>query len=89
MATNRDRKIEATREMWVTAIKRKDELIHELWKVEEIENKTKEQLKRYGEYEFQNVVQESANVAENCCCNGDCNSCSIRCKLGNILYGNA
>jgi len=89
MATNRDRKIEATREMWATAIKRKNELIRELWKVEEIEDKTKEQLKKYGEYEFQNVVQESADVVENCCCNGDCNSCSVRCKLGNILYDNA
>ena len=48
MATNRDRKIEATREMWATAVKRKDELIRELWKVEEIENKTKEQLKSHG-----------------------------------------
>lgn len=89
MATNRDRKIEATREMWATAVKRKDELIRELWKVEEIENKTKEQLKKYGEYEFQNVVQESADMVENCCCNGNCNSCSVRCRLGNILHGNA
>lgn len=89
MATNRDRKIEATREMWVTAIKRKEELIRELWKVEEIEDKTKEQLKKYGEYEFQNVVQESADVVKDCRCDGNCNSCSIRCKLGNILYGDA
>lgn len=89
MATNRDRKIEATREMWITAVKRKDELIHELWKIEEIENNTKEQLKRYGEYEFQNMVQEPTDVAENCRCNGDCNSCGVRCKLGNILYGYA
>lgn len=89
MATNRDRKIEATREMWATATKRKNELIHELWKVEEIENKTKEQLKKYGEYEFQNVVQESANVVEDCRCDGNCNSCRIRCRIGNILYGDA
>ena len=89
MATNRDRKIEATREMWAKAVKRKDELIRELWKVEEIENKTKEQLKRYGEYEFQNLVQEPADVVENCRCNGNCNSCSVRCKLGNILLGDA
>lgn len=86
MATNRDRKIEATREMWVTAVKRKNELVHELWKVEEIENKTKEQLKKYGEYEFQNVVQESADVVKNYRCDGDCNSCNLRCKLGDILY---
>lgn len=89
MATNRDRKIEATREMWVKAVKRKDELIRELWKVEEIENKTKEQLKKYGEFEFQNVVQETADVVEDCRCNGDCNSCNLRCRLGHILYGNA
>lgn len=89
MATNRNLKIEATREIWATAVKRKDELIRELWKVEEIEDKTKEQLKKYGEYEFQNVVQESADMVENCCCNGNCNSCSVRCRLGNILYGNA
>lgn len=89
MATNRDRKIEATREMWVQAVKRKDELIRELWKVEEIENKTKEQLKKYGEYEFQSVVQEPADVVKDCRCDGNCSSCNLRCRLGNILYGNA
>ena len=89
MATNRDRIIEATREMWATAVKRKNELIRELWKVEEIENKTKEQLKRYGEFEFQNVVQKTADMVENCRCDGNCDSCSVRCRLGNILYGNA
>ena len=89
MATNRDRKIKETREMWITAVKRKDELIRELWKVEEIENKTKEQLKRYGEFEFQNVVQKPADMVENCHCDGNCDSCSVRCRLGIILYGNA
>lgn len=89
MATNRDRKIEATREMWVAAVKRKDELIRELWKVEEIESKTKDQLKKYGELEFQNVVQEPTNVVEDCRCDSNCSSCNLRCKLGHILYGNA
>lgn len=85
--TNRDRKIEETRETWVTANKRKMELVREIWKIEEIIDKTKELLIRYGQNETLGMVQETTDLVENHHCNCSCDSCNFRCRLGTILYG--
>ena len=87
--TNRDRKIEEIRNTWITAVKRKQELIHEIWKIEEIEEKTKQMLFKYGKQDFMGMVQETTDMAENHHCTRSCDRCSVRCRLGIILYGTA
>lgn len=87
--TNRDRKIAEIRETWVAAVKRKQELIKEIWKIEEIEEKTKQMLFKYGEEDFMGVVPETTDVVENHNCTCSCDSCSVRCRLGAILFGTA
>ena len=87
--TNRDQKIAEIRNAWITAVKRKQQLIHEIWKVEEIENKTKQMLLKYGKEDFLGMVQETADVAPNHHCTCSCDRCSFRCRLGDILYGPA
>ena len=87
--TNRDRKIEEILNTWMAAVKRKQELIKEIWKIEEIEEKTKQLLFKYGEEDIMGVVQETADVVENHHCTCSCDRCNIRCRLGTILYGSA
>lgn len=87
--TNRDRKIAEIRNTWITAVKRKQELVNELWKVEEIESKTKQLLFKYGEEDIMGMVQETTNVVENHNCPCSCNDCHIRCRLGILLFGTA
>ena len=87
--TNRDRKIEEIRNTWITAIKRKHELIKEIWKIQEIESKTKQLLFKYGEENIMGMVQETTNVVENHHCTCNCDNCSVRCRLGTILYGSS
>lgn len=87
--TNRDRKIEEIREAWITAVKRRQELIKEIWSVETIENKTKELLTRYGEEDFMGMVQEPTTLVANHHCTCSCDRCNFRCRLGTILYGDA
>lgn len=87
--TNRERKIAEIRDAWITAVKRKQELIKEIWKVEEIESKTKQLLFKYGEEDIMGVVQETTDMAESHNCPCSCDDCRVRCRLGDILFGSA
>lgn len=45
--------IEALRKEWYETVKKKEECVRELWRLEFTENTLKERLVKYGEIEFQ------------------------------------
>lgn len=63
--TARENKIRLLRTKWAETLKRKGELIKELWALEFIETETREKLIKYGAFENEGGMespQEDANV---------------------------
>lgn len=61
--TAKENKIRLLRQKWVDALKRKGELIKELWEQEYIEYQTREQLIKYGAFENEGNMEPSQKNA--------------------------
>ena len=60
--TNREIKIKETRDAWAECIRKKEETVHELWRLETKIKELGEKLCKYGEQDIPGMAETSANV---------------------------
>lgn len=60
--TNREKTIKEIKRIWLDATLRKEELIREIWKQETIINNSLEKLCKYGEEDFNRMVEQTTDM---------------------------
>lgn len=60
--TNREKKIEETRQAWGQACLEKEKLIHEIWRIEAQIEALKNLMVKYGVEEFHYLAKEAAEL---------------------------